>query len=83
MMDGSIDRPKKQVEQVADDTDPDGLPLADAAFFAALETDALTAWPKATDWAVLVAGLRWAAEVGRRGGEAAVPSSRFLKSRIV
>jgi hypothetical protein len=43
MMDGSMDRPKKQVEQVADDTDPDGLPRADAAFFAALETDALTA----------------------------------------
>jgi hypothetical protein len=38
-----MDRPKKQVEQVADDTDPDGLPRADAAFFAALETDALTA----------------------------------------
>jgi hypothetical protein len=38
-----MDRPNKQVEQVADDTDPDGLPRADAAFFAALETDALTA----------------------------------------
>jgi len=31
--------------------------------------EALTARPKATDWAVLVAGLRWAAEVDRRGNE--------------
>ena len=77
-----MDRPKKQVEQVADDTDPDGLPRADAAFFAALETDALTARPKATDWAVLVAGLRWAAEVGRRGGEAGDAPPGTTASRL-
>jgi hypothetical protein len=53
-------------------TDPDGLPLPDQATFNALrsESGALTARPKASEWADLVAMLRWAAEVRRRGEDA-------------
>jgi hypothetical protein len=58
-----------------DPKDPDGLPTPSDAFLAALGreaptgNEALTTRPKATDWAVLVAGLRWAAEIDRRGNE--------------
>ena len=52
--------------------DPDGLPLPDEATrdaIADLAREALTARPKATEWAILVASLCWAAEVGRQGPE--------------
>lgn len=48
----------------------DGLPEPDAETFAALQAEAITARPKASDWAKLVAKLRWAVEVERRGLEA-------------
>jgi hypothetical protein len=49
--------------------DPDGLPLPDAEAAencAAKAREALTARPKASDWAVLVASLYWAVEADRR-----------------
>jgi hypothetical protein len=51
--------------------DPDGLPVPDAITFAALRSEAMTARPKVSDWADLVAGLRWAADTAGWGEEEA------------